>query len=61
MIIAAAWGFQAGMPVFGHVVGWSLVAAAFANVSVGFCAHSFIVRILLGKVARGRPGEAAST
>jgi len=28
MLVAAAWGFQAGMPLLGAVVGWSLVAAA---------------------------------
>lgn len=61
MIVAAAWSFQAGMPLVGHVVGWSLVAAAFANVSVGFCVPSFIVRIFFGKVVCGCPGDTAST
>ena len=51
MIVAAAWGFQAGIPLVGHIVGWSLVAAAFVNVSTGFCVPSFIVRIIFGKVA----------
>ena len=50
MIVAAAWGFQAGMPLVGHIVGWSLVAAAFVNVSTGFCIPSFIVRMFFGKV-----------
>jgi hypothetical protein len=50
MIIAAAWSFQAGMPMIGYFVGWSLVAAAFVNVSTGFCIPSFIVRIFFGKV-----------
>jgi hypothetical protein len=50
MIVAAAWGFQAGMPLLGHIVGWSLVAAAFVNVSTGFCIPSFMVRLLFGKV-----------
>ena len=50
MLIAAAWGFQAGMPMVGYIVGWSLVAAAFVNVSTGFCIPSFIVRIFFGKV-----------
>jgi hypothetical protein len=49
MIIAAAWGFQAGTPTVGYIVGWSLVAAAFVNVSTGFCIPSFIVRMLFGK------------
>lgn len=50
MLVAAAWGFQAGMPIVGYIVGWSLVAAAFVNVSTGFCVPSFIVRIFFGKV-----------
>jgi hypothetical protein len=50
MIIAAAWGFQAGMPTVGYIFGWSLVAAAFVNVSTGFCIPSFIVRLFFGKV-----------
>lgn len=50
MVIAAAWGFQAGMPLLGQVVGWSLVAAAFVNVSTGFCIPSFVVRLIFGKV-----------
>ncbi|HVN78932.1 MAG TPA: DUF4395 family protein [Terriglobia bacterium] len=50
MVIAAAWGFQAGMAMVGYIVGWSLVAAAFVQVSPGFCIPSFIVRIFFGKV-----------
>jgi hypothetical protein len=33
----------------GHIVGWSLVAAAFMNVSTGFCVPSFILRLIFGK------------
>jgi hypothetical protein len=47
MIVAAAWGFQAGMPTLGYIVGWSLVGAAFVNVSTGFCIPSFIARFSL--------------
>jgi Domain of unknown function (DUF4395) len=50
IIIAAAWSFQAGMTLAGQVIGWSLVAAAFVNVSTGFCIPSFMVRIFFGKV-----------
>jgi hypothetical protein len=50
MIITAAWGFQTGMPMVGYVFGWSLVAAAFVNVSTGFCVPSFIVRMFVGRV-----------
>ena len=55
MIVAAAWGFQADMPMVGYIVGWSLVAAAFVNVSTGFCVPSFIVRLFFGKVVCGQP------
>lgn len=51
VLAAAAWGFQAGMPLVGHIVGWSLVASAFVNVSTGFCIPSFIARLFVGKVA----------
>ena len=54
MLVAAAWSFQAGMPMVGYVLGWSLVAAAFVNVSTGFCIPSFIVRIFFGKVVCGQ-------
>jgi hypothetical protein len=53
MLIAAASGFQAGMPTVGNIVGWSLVAAAFVNVSTGLCIPSFVVRIFFGKVVCG--------
>jgi len=50
MLVAAAWGFQAGRPLVGHAFGWSLVAAAFVNVSTGFCIPSFLCRLAFGKV-----------
>ena len=50
MLIAAAGSFQAGMPLAGSILGWSIVASAFVNVSTGFCIPSFIVRIFFGKV-----------
>jgi hypothetical protein len=53
MIIAAAMGFQAGKPMIGYIFGWSLAAAAFVNVTTGFCVPSFIVRIFSGKVVCG--------
>jgi hypothetical protein len=51
MLITAAWGFQSGSPTVGHVAGWSLVSAAFVNVSTGFCIPSFIARMFFGKVS----------
>jgi hypothetical protein len=50
MIVAAAWSFQAGMPIAGQIAGWALVAGTFVNVSTGFCGPAFIVRIFFGKV-----------
>lgn len=50
MLVAAAWAFQAEMFMFGYIVGWTLVAAAFVNVSTGFCVPSFIYRLAFGKV-----------
>jgi hypothetical protein len=50
MIVAAAWSLQAGMPMAGYFAGWSVVAAAFVNVSTGFCVPSFLVRLLFGRV-----------
>jgi hypothetical protein len=55
MLVVAACGFQAGMPMLGRIAGWSLVAAAFVNVSTGFCIPSFVVRLLFGKVVCPRP------
>lgn len=52
-LVATAWAFQAGMPIVGHILGWSLVATAFVNVSTGFCIPSFIARMFLGKVVCG--------
>jgi hypothetical protein len=51
MLVIAAWAFQTGTPTVGFIAGWSLVAAAFANVSTGFCIPSFMVSIFLGKPA----------
>ena len=54
----AAWAFQAGHPLVGQILGWSLVAAAFMNVSIGFCIPSFIYGLVFGKpsscAARGQ-------
>jgi hypothetical protein len=49
-LVVTAWSFQAGMPIAGRVLGWSLVAAALVNVSTGFCIPSFVVRLLFGRV-----------
>lgn len=49
MIAGAASAFQAGNLLVGQILGWSLVAAAFVNVSTGFCIPSFICGPVFGK------------
>lgn len=51
MLVATALCFQFGYDLAGYIVGWSLVAAAFVNVSTGFCVPSFIFRLAAGKVS----------
>ena len=50
LIVMAAWGLQAAMPMAGQIAGWALVAGTFVNVSTGLCGPALIVRIFLGKV-----------
>ncbi len=50
ILVAAAWSFQAGMPMVGQIFGWALVAGTFMNVSTGLCGPAVIVRIFFGKV-----------
>lgn len=50
MLVISTWGFRVGMPMLGYIVGWSLVGAAFVNVSTGFCVPSFMYRLAFGKV-----------
>ena len=49
MIVAAAWGFQAGVPLLGYIVGSSIVASACVQVMTGFCVPAFLVRVFVGK------------
>lgn len=51
LLSGSAIGFQTEMPLFGNILGWSLVFAAFVNVTTGFCVPSFIFSIFFGKVA----------
>jgi hypothetical protein len=50
MLIAAGWSFHTAHLVAGYIIGGSLAAAAFVNVSTGFCIPSFIARVAFGKV-----------
>jgi len=49
MLVSAAWSFQVGLPLVGQVIGWTLVTAAFVQVSTGFCIPSFIYGLVFGK------------
>ena len=48
-ITAEALCFSQGMPLAGHVLGWSLVATAAVPVTTGFCVPSFIYGLIFGK------------
>lgn len=50
MLVTAAVAFQTGHRLAGSVMGWFLVAAAFVNVTTGFCIPSFLVRLVAGPV-----------
>ena len=49
MLAGSAWGFQTGNLVLGRILGWLLVAAAFVNVTTGFCIPSFVYGLIFGK------------
>ena len=48
-IAAEALCFTYGMPMAGHLLGWSLVATAAIPVTTGFCVPSFIYGLIFGK------------
>ncbi len=45
MLSIAALGFHAGMPMVGYIAGSLIVAAAFVNVSTGFCVPKSVIFI----------------
>lgn len=49
MVAGAAWSFQFQHRLAGQILGWTLVAAAFVNVSSGVCVPSFIYGMAFGK------------
>ena len=61
MLVVTALAFQMGMTLVGQIVGWSLVGAAFVNVSTGFCVPSFIYRLAAGKVECNKQEAAIMT
>ena len=48
-ITAAAFSFPYGMPLVGHILGWSLVATAAIPVVTGFCVPSYLYGLMFGK------------
>jgi MFS family permease len=49
MLTAAAVSFQTEHVMAGNALGWFLVAAAFINVTTGFCIASFIYGLMFGR------------
>jgi hypothetical protein len=58
-LIATASCFDHGAVLAGQILGWGLVAAAFVNVSTGFCVPSFIFRAVTGTLPARRAAQAA--
>lgn len=59
MVVAAGWGFHAGMPSLGYILGVTLAAVALVDVSTGFCVPSFLARTFLGKLTGADPASRA--
>lgn len=51
MTTLAAWGFQAGVPVLGYIVGGAIVASTCLHVITGICGPAVLAGRLFGKVA----------
>lgn len=58
-LIATASCFDHSAVLAGQILGWGLVAAAFVNVSTGFCVPSFIFRAVSGTLPARRMSRAA--
>ena len=55
MMSLAAWGFQAGVPLLGYIVGGAMVASTFLNVITGICGPAMVAARLFGKVTCEEP------
>ena len=55
MTSLAGWGFHAGVPLLGHVVGGAIVASTCLNVITGICGPAVMAGRLLGKVVCKEP------
>jgi uncharacterized protein DUF4395 len=49
LLSGAAISFQTDHATVGAVLGWSLAAAAFVNVTTGFCIPSFLYGLMFGR------------
>jgi hypothetical protein len=55
MMSLAAWGFQAGVPLLGYIVGGAMVASTCLNAITGICGPAMLAARLLGKVKCEEP------
>jgi hypothetical protein len=55
MTSLAAWGFRAGVPLLGHIVGGAIVASTCLQVITGICGPAMLAARLLGKVKCDEP------
>ena len=55
MMSLAAWGFQAGVPLLGHIIGGAMVASTCLNVMTGICGPAALAARLFGKVKCEEP------
>ena len=55
MTALAAWAFQAGVPLLGHIVGGAIVASTCLQVITGICGPAVLAGRLFGKVVCEEP------
>jgi len=55
MMSLAAWGFQAGVPLLGYIVGGAIVASTCLQVITGICGPAVLAGRLFGKVRCEEP------
>jgi hypothetical protein len=55
MVTLSAWGFQAGVPVLGYIIGGAIVASTCLNVMTGICGPAVMAARLFGKVKCEEP------
>jgi len=55
MTVLAAWGFQAGVPLLGDIVGGAIVASTCLHVITGICGPAVLAGRLFGKVVCEEP------